>query len=84
MKDNKYDIIDIYIGRQLKQARKQKHLTLEQVGNYINVKKNTYYYYEQGRTSLPISTLTKICDYLGLNVATVIDDSVKAVYGNNN
>lgn len=78
MKDT---LIDVAIGLQLKKTRQLKKLTMQNVADGVGITKQAYYYYENGKRSMTISMLVKICNYLGLNYATVIDNANKVTYG---
>lgn len=82
MKDKNYDPVDVFIGLQLKQGRKAKHLSLEQVGEHLGIKKNSYFYYENGRTSISMSDLIKLCQYLNIDINKLMNEAVQHVERN--
>lgn len=54
------------IGERLKQKRREKHLTLEQVGKLIGVSKQTVQRYESGEIiNIPLTRLSEIARVLG-------------------
>ena len=46
----------------LKELRKERKLTQEQVANYLNLAQSTYQHYENGRAEPSIETLFKLAD----------------------
>lgn len=64
--------VDIFIGGKLKEARLNKKYSLKALSDLSGVPVSTYFYYENGQSSLPypvIITLSKILD-LDLNELT--------------
>ncbi len=53
------------IGNYLKQLRKLKGVTQEEVAELIGVQKSTYANFESGRTNMTLNTLNRISDALG-------------------
>lgn len=60
------------IGKQLRNKRKEKHLSAQVMADLLDCSKSTYTYYERGITSIAIDDLIKVCDYLGLNWVDVV------------
>lgn len=64
--------VDIFIGGELKKARLNKRLSMKALSNLSGIPVSTYFYYENGQSSLPfpaIITLAKILD-IDLNELT--------------
>lgn len=56
------------IGSRLKELRKEKGLTLEQVGNIIGVSKSTILKYEKGETqNMKRANIQKLAEYFGVS-----------------
>ena len=54
------------IGERLRKKRKEKHLTLEQIGSFIGVSKQTVQRYESGQIeNIPLSRLSELAKVLG-------------------
>lgn len=54
------------IGERIKQKRREKKLTLEQVGSQIGVSKQTVQRYESGQIeNIPLSRLSELAKVLG-------------------
>lgn len=66
------------IGLLLKNYRIKKKLTQSQVAKKINMNKNDISKYENGKQSLNILTLKKMCDFYGINIATLFYTIEKA------
>lgn len=60
------------IGEQLRNKRKERHLSAQVMADLLGCSKSTYTYYERGITSIAIDDLIKACDYLGLNWIDVV------------
>lgn len=56
------------IGEKIKKIRKEKKMTLEQLGYKIGLKKSTVSVYEKGGINIPIDNLRKIADALDVNI----------------
>ena len=60
------------IGKNLKQLRELKELTLEEVGNYIGVKKATVQRYESGEIDIKRTIAIKLAEILGVTPAEIM------------
>ena len=49
--------------KRLKQLRKEKHLTQQDIARILNVDESTYGRYENGKRQLSIEDLQKLCQY---------------------
>lgn len=67
------------IGTKLRARRSAKHMSLRTLADMCGVPKSTIARYEQGRDG-SIDNLAKICAYLGLDYATLVQDSMDEVY----
>ena len=65
----------VSIGKQIKQARLNKNISLDTLSNLINglKTKSTLKRYEDGKSRIDFETLKIICDQLGLNYLNVIN-----------
>lgn len=59
-------------GKIFKQARIDKGLTQEQVAKHIKKNRPAYAQYERGVARIDAEIYIKLCDYLGLDLETVI------------
>lgn len=60
----------------LKELRKAKHLSQEELGSVLGVQKAAVCKYETGRVALPNEMLMKLCDFL--TSARIISFAAKA------
>ena len=56
----------------IRELRKAKGLTQEQVANQLNIDRSTYAYYESGRTRLNIDVVVKLAHFFQVSYATII------------
>ena len=57
------------IGRQIRELRRIKRFTLQQLADSIGVSVSYLSQVERSRTALPIGTLKRICDSLGVHIS---------------
>lgn len=74
------DRMDYLIGQQLKERRKELGYSMETVGNYIGTSKVTILNYENGISSMNISTIIKLCGLLRLDYVSVLENARKEYY----
>ena len=74
------DRIDYFMGQKLKNRRKELKYSLQNVGDFMGTTKTTILNYEQGYTSMSISTIIKICGFLRLDYVQVIENAKKEYY----
>ena len=74
------DRMDYLIGQQLKERRKELGYSMEVVGNYIGTSKVTILNYENGISSMNISTIIKLCGLLRLDYVSVLENARKEYY----
>lgn len=67
-----YNVVDIDIGRKIKEYRKLKSYTLQDIGDKICKSKATILKYENGDIIPDIITLLEICNALGIRIQEVI------------
>lgn len=60
------------IGSEMRRQRIIKKKTLQEVGNYLGLSKNTISYYELGKIAIHIDMLNEYCNYLGINYITLL------------
>ena len=68
------DELNIAIGKALKQARKTKKITQEQLAEMIGVERSVLTRYETGAIEISMKNFVKICDALGLIYADVLSN----------
>ena len=61
------------LSNKLKQLRNERSLTQEDICRVLNVSKNCYASYEQGRTEPNISMLIKLADIFSVSVDELVD-----------
>ena len=57
----------------LKELRKKKNLTQEQVAKYLNISQRTYSGYELGKSEPTIETLKKLADFFSTTIDYIVD-----------
>lgn len=62
------DIKEI-VGSRIKEARKSKGLTQQEVADRLSVSKSAYSRYEGGKQNITVETLQKIGEVLGLQLS---------------
>ena len=63
----------MHTGTKIKELRKQKHLTQEELGEMLGVKKAAIQKYEKGEiVNLKLSTIKKLCEIFNVTPATII------------
>lgn len=63
-----YDINNINIGKRIRELRKEKHLSLEELGLKTNKAKSTIYKYEEGSLEPDLTTLLLLANTFDINV----------------
>ena len=63
----------MHIGIKLKELRKAKHLTQDQLAEQLGVKKHNLSDWEVGRSDPSIDHLIKIADYFNLSIQSILD-----------
>lgn len=79
MKNKVKDCVDVNIGYQLKQARIKKGYSMDTLSSLSGIPKSTYFYYENGSSSIPVTQFLKLCSALDLNYDDVIENAKKVL-----
>ena len=56
----------------IRELRKERGLTQQQVADHLNVDRSTYAYYESGRTRLNINIVVSLAHFFKVSYATLI------------
>jgi len=56
----------------IRNLRKERHLTQQQVADYLGLDRSTYAYYESGRSRLNIDIVVKLTHFYKVSYATLI------------
>jgi transcriptional regulator with XRE-family HTH domain len=56
----------------IRELRKNRGLTQEQIAEHLKVDRSTYAYYESGRTRLNIDVVVKLAHFFQVSYATII------------
>lgn len=67
----KEDIQAYFVGEAIKKARLQQNLTQEELGERIGVKRSQICKLESGKSSMTLSTMSKVFQALGITTATL-------------
>lgn len=67
----KEEIQAYFVGEAIKKARLQKNLTQEQLGEKVGVKRSQICKLENGRSSITLSTMSRVFKALGVQNATL-------------
>lgn len=62
----------IEVGKKIRALRLAEHLTLEQLANDLDIKKNMLSNYELGKSSISADLLTKIADYFDVSLDMLV------------
>ena len=62
------------IGDLLRSKREAKGYSLSQAGDLINKTKTCVYYYETGRISIDVNTLSQLCTAYGTDLYSFLDE----------
>jgi transcriptional regulator with XRE-family HTH domain len=60
------------MGERLRELRKQKNLTQEELGKKVSLSASTIGMYEQGRRKPDYSTLVQLCDIFHVSISYII------------
>ncbi|MCM1363587.1 MAG: helix-turn-helix transcriptional regulator [Faecalibacterium sp.] len=65
----------------LKEERKKRGYTQEEIAQELGITQQQYYLYEKGKRQLPIELLIKICNFYRISSDEIlgIDNSLKAI-----
>jgi len=67
----KEDIQAYFVGEAIKKARLKQNLTQEELGERIGVKRSQICKLESGKSSITLSTMSKVFQALGIATATL-------------
>ncbi len=67
----KEDIQAYFVGETIKKARLQQHLSQEELGERIGVKRSQICKLESGKSSMTLSTMGRVFRALGVSTATL-------------
>lgn len=67
----KKDIQAYFVGEAIKKARLKQHLTQEELGERIGVKRSQICKLESGKSSITLSTMSRVFKALGIATATL-------------
>lgn len=67
----KEDIQAYFVGEAIKKARLKQHLTQEELGERIGVKRSQICKLENGKSSITLSTMSRVFQALGITSATL-------------
>lgn len=67
----KEDIQSYFVGEAIKKARLKQNLTQEELGERVGVKRSQICKLESGKSSITISTMSKVFKALGIATATL-------------
>ncbi len=67
----KEDIQDYFVGEAIKKARLRQNLTQEELGERVGVKRSQICKLESGKSSITLSTMSRVFKALGITTATL-------------
>lgn len=67
----KEDIQSYFVGEAIKKARLKQNLTQEQLGERVGVKRSQICKLESGKSSITLSTMSKVFQALGIATASL-------------
>lgn len=67
----KEDIQAYFVGEAIKKARLRKNLTQEELGERVGVKRSQICKLENGKSSITLSTMSRVFKALGITTATL-------------
>lgn len=68
---------DLYVGSFMKKARIDKGYTFARFAEVSGIPHSTYYYYEAGFSSVPYSTIIKLCKVLDIDLVELTEEAKK-------
>lgn len=73
--------IDVAIGRELHDIRKQRRMTLQEVADRLHCTRALISMYEKGKTSISVPQLVKMCDIYQVEYTEVLEKVRSFIYG---
>ena len=67
----KEEIQAYFVGEAIKQVRLKQHLTQEELGERVGVKRSQICKLENGKSSITLSTMSRVFKALGIETATL-------------
>lgn len=64
-----YEVMNLVLGKRIKELRKEKGLTQQQLGDKINVTKVSICCYENGTRTPTLQTLLDLSEYFGVELS---------------
>ena len=71
-----YSIIDKFIGNKIKEVRESKRYSVIEMANLVSVSRQAYYHYEDGKISIPLDKCKTLCNYLGIDYVSMMQDAL--------
>lgn len=75
------DKIDLAIGEELRDLRKQRGMTLLDVAERIGCTKSLISHYEHGKASISVPQLIKLCEIYQVPYVDVLEKVKRYIYG---
>lgn len=72
--------IDVAIGEELKAMREARNLSLQYVAERVGITRQSVHAYEQGRSSISVQNLIKICDIYGVQYFELLERVASYAY----
>ncbi len=84
MRDQKYNMdlknnLNSRIILRIAEIRKEKNISQSAVSRYLHLSSNGYSRIENGHTQLTINTLHAICNYLNIELGTILDPNPSTI-----
>jgi len=65
-----------YIGANIKNMRKSMGLTQDDLAAYLDIKRESVSYYENGSGNIPINTLSRLADLFGIELHELMEENL--------
>ena len=72
--------IDIAIGDELKSLRLARGMSLQYIADRVGITRQSVHAYEQGRASISVQNLIKICDLYGVKYYDLLEKVARYAY----
>ena len=69
-------IVDEYVGNKIKEVRENKRYSVIEMAELVNVSRQAYYHYEDGKISIPIDRCKTICKYLDIDYIEMMQEAL--------
>lgn len=66
------------VNDNLKTIREKKHISQQEVANYLGITRQAYSHYEVGRRKPDYETLLKLAEFFGVSVLDLLEETEKA------